>query len=95
MSIIERTFVAISEPQLTSGDRYSDSVGRGWYNITSTIIVAGAEDADFGNYTCSVCRERGTENQQCDNATLTLHLLGNAPTLEKAVSNGMYKCVGF
>ena len=57
-----------------------------WYNITSAIIVAGAEDPSFGDYICSVCIARGTPFEECHNATMQLHILGAPPRLVR--SNG-------
>ena len=55
-----------------------------WYNITSAIIVPGAEDPSFGDYTCNVCFLRGTPFEECHNATMQLHILGAPPMLVRS-----------
>lgn len=67
-------------------DRFS--VDERWFNISSTIIVQGAEDADYGNHTCSVCTDRGGPEESCNDATLNIFLLGAAPRLNAATDNG-------
>lgn len=66
-----------------SGPHTRRTVDDRWFNITGTIIVQGAEDPSFGLYTCSVCTNRGTPEQACNNATLTLYLVGSPPALFK------------
>ena len=55
-----------------------------WYNITSAIIVSGAEDTSIGDYICNVCFSRGTPSEECHNATMQLHILGAPPMLVRS-----------
>jgi hypothetical protein len=59
-----------------------------WFNLTSAVIAAGAEDSSSADIICSVCVARGTPFQQCHNATVVLLSLGDPPVLIKATDNG-------
>ena len=77
-------------PETSSGNIVVGGYRKRWLNISSTVIVErGRDQPSFGDYTCSVCRERGTPSQKCYNATLLLHILGAAPKLLTSNSKGM------
>ena len=63
---------------LTSATVVGGELNR-WYNITSAVIIHGAEDTSFGDYICNVCFLRGTPFEECHNATMQLHILGAPP----------------
>ncbi len=66
------------------------SVDARWYNITSTIAVQQvAKDASTGYYVCSVCTDRGTPAEACNDATLILFIPGALPILLKSTDNGI------
>ena len=52
-------------------------------NITDTIIKTGAERADNGLYTCTVCTETG-----CRMSSVMLFMIGAPPRLDFAADNG-------
>ena len=52
-------------------------------HIARTNIINGAEDADNGRYTCTVCTETG-----CRTSYVMLFLIGAPPRLDFAADNG-------
>lgn len=74
--------------EFSSGGGGRIAVDERWYNISSTNAVAGAEDADYGEYVCTVCTNCDTPDQECNEARLTLFIVGAAPVLDKATDNG-------
>lgn len=59
-----------------------------WFNITRTILIAGAGDPHYGNYTCEVCVARGTPLEVCHRARNTLFIAGGPPDIMEGEENG-------
>ena len=57
--------------------------------ITRTLIVGGAEDADFSLYKCMSCMT--TDNgllENCASASVTVYPIGSAPEIDAAPDDG-------
>ena len=45
--------------------------------------MLASADADHGEYICSVCSNEGASFVDCQNASLTLYIIGAPPIIDK------------
>ena len=59
-----------------------------WLNVTRTLLVPGAEDADTGQYACEACYIISTNPlvMECHRANITLQVIGGPPFIDDADS---------
>ena len=69
-----------------SGRRTIGGESNEWLNITRTIAIPGAEDADTGIYSCEACLFLGDPvREECHRANVTLQVIGGPPFIDKAL----------
>lgn len=74
-------FLLLDPPSEITGSRYViGGESNQWLNITTTNIIQGGEDADYGNYTCRVCVGAG-KGEDCHDSVVTIYLPGAPPII--------------
>ena len=56
--------------------------GDRWLNM-STEVYYDYTQYHEGDYICEACTNRGTPSQVCHNATVSVHMIGSVPVINK------------
>ena len=57
-----------------------------WLNISSVVVVVGAEDPDSKIFMCEVCQNRSTPAEECYTANYTSQIIGAPPYIINGTS---------